>query len=293
MEDFPLLLAGCQQPPPPSPCLPWDFLGPLTGERLGRFAPSHIPCFTTGHAQEGPRQWGWGKGGGTQRDAHTGKEGAEAGLPTEGPQGSHWGRALRMAFTSSATAVRANSNWSWRRAGERMVMERTDLCSCPVAGGEDCGEGGAFGQGSQGGHLGEGESSWGRWGQVGEAGCCQSPWVRLAAQVSAGRNSHLRADKARPLVTNVLQGGSDVNLLYSWRLERAQGLPRGQDPESLERPGLGGLEDWAEPGGVITGPSRSSQEPGCWDGSSGAGLRALWGRSSPFAMRFSTMSIRM
>ena len=47
----------------------------------------------------------------TQIDAHIGKEGAEAGLPTEGPQGSHWGRALRMAFTSSATAVRANSNW--------------------------------------------------------------------------------------------------------------------------------------------------------------------------------------
>ena len=26
----------------------------------------------------------------------------------------HWGRALRMAFTSSATAVSANSNWSWK-----------------------------------------------------------------------------------------------------------------------------------------------------------------------------------
>lgn len=27
----------------------------------------------------------------------------------------HWGRALRMALTSSATAVRANSNWSWEQ----------------------------------------------------------------------------------------------------------------------------------------------------------------------------------
>lgn len=50
-----------------------------------------------------------------QIDAHAGKEGVEAGLPIEGPQGSHWGKALRMAFTSSATAVRANSNWSLER----------------------------------------------------------------------------------------------------------------------------------------------------------------------------------
>lgn len=55
-----------------------------------------------------------------QIDAHAGKEGVEAGLPIEGPQGSHWGKALRMAFTSSATAVRANSNWSWGKVeGER------------------------------------------------------------------------------------------------------------------------------------------------------------------------------
>lgn len=32
-----------------------------------------------------------------------------------GGWGLHWGRALRMALTSSATAVRANSNWSWKR----------------------------------------------------------------------------------------------------------------------------------------------------------------------------------
>lgn len=31
------------------------------------------------------------------------------------PRGrAHWGKALRMVFTSSATAVSANSNCSWR-----------------------------------------------------------------------------------------------------------------------------------------------------------------------------------
>ena len=47
-----------------------------------------------------------------------------------------------------------------------------------------------------------------------------SSWGRLAATVKAKRNSHLRADEAGPLVTDMLQGGSDVNLLYSWRSER-------------------------------------------------------------------------
>jgi len=41
VEDFPLLLAGCQ-PPTPS----WDFPGAPTGERLGRSDPSHILFFT-------------------------------------------------------------------------------------------------------------------------------------------------------------------------------------------------------------------------------------------------------
>lgn len=52
----------------------------------------------------------------TQIDAHIGKkEGMEAGCPPRGLPGAHWGKALRMAFTSSATAVRANSNWSLER----------------------------------------------------------------------------------------------------------------------------------------------------------------------------------
>lgn len=45
-------------------------------------------------------------------------EGAGAVRQTGGWSGSywfHWGRALRMALTSSATAVRANSNWSWKK----------------------------------------------------------------------------------------------------------------------------------------------------------------------------------
>lgn len=51
---------------------------------------------------------------GTQIDAHTSKEKTEASCPPRDPAGAHWGRAFKMAFTSSATAVRANSNWSWK-----------------------------------------------------------------------------------------------------------------------------------------------------------------------------------
>lgn len=55
--------------------------------------------------------------------------------------------------------------------------------------------------------------------QAGEAGCCWLPWARVASRVGTGRNSHLRADKARALVTDMLQGGSNVNLLHSWGQE--------------------------------------------------------------------------
>lgn len=100
---------------------------------------------------------------GTQIDDHRGEEGAEAGLPVEGSQGSHWGRALRMAFTSSATAVRANSNWSWGRAvGGRRVTGRLGLCSCLR---------GLLG-------VGVGEVTWERGSPPGggiQAGCCWFP----------------------------------------------------------------------------------------------------------------------
>lgn len=75
----------------------------------------------------------------------------------------------------------------------------------------------------------------------------------MALRVGAGRSSHLRADKTRPLVTDVLQGGSDVNLLHSWG-QGAQGCsgvaqrikPRKSGPSGGGR--LGGLGEagaWA------------------------------------------------
>lgn len=138
---------------------------------------------------------------------------------------------MRMAFTSSATAVRANSNWSWGRAvGGKRVTGRLGLCSCLR---------GLLG-------VGVGEVTWERGSPPGggiQAGCCWFPWGRVTARVGAGRDSHLRADKARPLVTDMLQGGSDVNFLYSWRgvgHRAAQGVSRG-DPESLGHPGVGDL----------------------------------------------------
>lgn len=76
----------------------------------------------------------------------------------------------------------------------------------------------------------------------------------MASRVGAGRSSHLRADKARPLVTDVLQGGSDVNLLHSWG-QGAQGRsggvqrrirPRKSGPSWGRRlGGLGEARAWA------------------------------------------------
>ena len=43
-------------------------------------------------------------------------DGSPRGLGTR----THWGKALRMAFTSSATAVSANSNCSWRDRRKEM-----------------------------------------------------------------------------------------------------------------------------------------------------------------------------
>lgn len=78
---------AASNPPPPSACLPGDFLGALTGERLGRFAPSHIPCFTTGHAQEEPRRWGWGKGGVHREMLTQAKREQRLVCPRRGPRG--------------------------------------------------------------------------------------------------------------------------------------------------------------------------------------------------------------
>lgn len=84
----------------------------------------------------------------TQIDAHTGIEGTEPGCPLGAPR-AHWGRALRMAFTSSATAVRANSNWSWEGQWEEGHGKAWSLLRPP----------GAFRKGSR-------EVTWGGGGAV-------------------------------------------------------------------------------------------------------------------------------
>lgn len=89
----------------------------------------------------------------------------------QGAPGSHWGRALRMAFTSSATAVRANSNWSWGRAVAG--WSRRGLTSALPS------KWGVFGGGvgPWAGPLGGGESSWRR---------DRGRWERLAAAAFPG-----------------------------------------------------------------------------------------------------------
>lgn len=99
----------------------------------------------------------------TQIDAHIGKkEGMEAGCPPRGLPGAHWGKALRMAFTSSATAVRANSNWSWggRARGRSWVGLASALA--PM--------GRAFGGGELGTPLGRGKSLFGGGTEAGGRG---------------------------------------------------------------------------------------------------------------------------
>lgn len=167
-------------------------------------------------------------------------------------------------------------------------MGRPGLCSCPR---------GAFGRGSGGGRLGEGAVLLGEvQRQVGEPGCCWLPWRRMAAGVGAGRDGHLRADEARPLVTDMLQGGSDVNLLHSWRCRghgAAQECP--EEDRTQKAWGILGWEAWRT-GQTLRvwqpAPPRAPVTLGAGETAQGwAG--APWGRASPFAMRFSTMSMRM
>lgn len=93
------------------------------------------------------------------------------------------------------------------------------LCSGP-------GGGGCFGEVTCGVGGGGSPPAGGVWRQAGEAGCCHFGWGRVVARVGGGRNGYLGADEARPLVTDMLQGGSDVNLLHSW-VGGARGLLRG------------------------------------------------------------------
>lgn len=77
----------------------WSKTFMFRGRQADSEAQRHSSSLQTGVGLEG---W-WGVQGSVRQ--------------TRGWSGScciHWGRALRMALTSSATAVRANSNWSWR-----------------------------------------------------------------------------------------------------------------------------------------------------------------------------------
>ena len=120
-----------------------------------------------------------------------------------------------------------------------------------------------------GGHLPGGGSppGGGVWRQAGEAGCCHFGWGRVVARVGAGRNGYLGADEARPLVTDMLQGGSDVNLLHSW-VGGVRGCSGGvqrrvgpRKPRASWGGRLGGLKKaW----GCGNPPSRNSCDPGDW-----------------------------
>ena len=87
------------------------------------------------------------------------------------------------------------------------------------------------------------------------------------ARVGAGRNGYLGADEARPLVTDMLQGGSDVNLLHSW-VGGVRGCSGGvqrrvgpRKPRASWGGRLGGLKKaW----GCGNPPSRNSCDPGDW-----------------------------
>lgn len=58
------------------------------------------------------RQERWTERKNTRGQRWKEREGGGGGGPSEGGAPSYCGRAFRMAFTSSATAVSANSNWS-------------------------------------------------------------------------------------------------------------------------------------------------------------------------------------
>lgn len=143
-------------------------------------------------------------------------------------------------------------------------MGRLGFCSCP-------------GMGAQlwGGYLGEKEGALlGEiWRQAGEAGHCHFPWGKVMARVGVERNSHLRANKARPLVTDMLQGGSNVDLLHSWwegcgDTQMLRGCPEEGGPRKPMASWDGRLRGL--PGGVATCPPRTPVTPG-------VGETLIWG----------------
>lgn len=66
-------------------------------------------------------------------------------------------------------------------------------------------------------------------------------------RVGAGKNSHLRANQARSLVTDMFQGGGDVDLLHSCG-QRARGCSGCPEEDRTQKVGpswggrLGGLD---------------------------------------------------
>lgn len=152
-------------------------------------------------------------------------------------------------------------------------MGRPSLCSCPGMGW------GGFGVVTWGRRR---EPFWGRFGgrQAGEAGPCHFPWGKVMARVGIERNSHLRANKARPLVTDMLQGGSDVNLLHSWwggvwGQRCSEGVQRRVGPRKPRASWDGRLRGLDKAWGYGDLPSMNSCDPRGW-GDSNLGLG--WGR---------------
>lgn len=150
-------------------------------------------------------------------------------------------------------------------------MGRLGFCSCP-------------GMGAQlwGGYLGEKEGALlGEiWRQAGEAGHCHFPWGKVMARVGVERNSHLRANKARPLVTDMLQGGSNVDLLHSWwegcgDTQMLRGCPEEGGPRKPRASWDGRLRGL--PGGVATCPPRTPVTPG-------VGETLIWGWAGDVAV---------
>lgn len=173
------------------------------------------------------------QGAGTQIDAHTGEEGAEAGCPRRGPRGS-LGQGLEDCVHLLCHSCQSKFKLVLGKGRGRVVTGSTDLCSVRQGG---------FGEGELGRSLGRrgippGEG-WRlgsrRRGTVTLERTRPGRWSRTCSRVAA-------------MSISFTPGG--------WRGHgAAQGVSRGgEGPESLEHPGLGGLEDWAKPGGVTTCP---------------------------------------
>lgn len=100
----------------------------------------------------------------------------------------------------------------------------------------------------------------------------------MAARVKAGKHGHLRADKARSLVADMFQGGSNVNLLHSWKKGGTPGFRSIQRRLGLRDPGASRGGGWLGGWGKAWKPDslllRKLPGTWCW-GASSHGPRAL------------------